>query len=54
MMTEDGHPAVWRTARHSDYHAELEALTRSIGDLQTRMQMDRWYLRKIGTSLPNR
>ena len=45
-MTEDGYATSGRSARHADFLAELDILSRAIGDLQVRMRIDRWFLRK--------
>ena len=45
-MTEDGYATLGRAARHNEFLAELDILSRAIGDLQVRMRIDRWIMRK--------
>jgi hypothetical protein len=52
-MTENGFAGACRTARHAELQAELEALTRAIGDLQARMRLDRWILRQPMPAAPS-
>jgi hypothetical protein len=53
-MTDSGYAGACRTARHAEFQAELEALTRAIGDLQARMRLDRWILRQPVPAVPSR